>query len=175
MPSDSTVLSLAKISQYLWNDTIPKESVFFNGTIDPRKAIQLYMERKAFEYGISQSLENLKGTNNYVYAMCGAKLNQANIILDAGFSGGSTIISGGGVGVREYSKFPSAGQISVVFSEAIGASLLYASRGSVGVGEFITSGVPVGNQILWDSSTGTLTVDAGVPFVNQEFVRILVK
>lgn len=175
MASNSTVISLAEISQYLWNDTIAKESAFFNGTIDPRKATQLYMERKAFDYGVSQSLENLDGINNYVYAMCGAKLRQANVILDSGFSGGDVIIGGGGFGVREYSKFPSAGQTSVIFSEAVGATLLYASRGSLDVGSFITSGTPIGNQILWDSATGTLSVASAVPFVNEEFVRILVK
>jgi hypothetical protein len=175
MASNSTVISLAEISQYLWNDTISKESVFFNGTIDPRKAIQLYMERKAFEYGVAQSLENIDGTNNYVYAMCGAKLKQANVILDNGFSGGDVIVGGGGFGVREYSKFPSAGQTSVVFQEAIGATILYASRGSLDVGAFITSGTPIGNQVLWDSATGILTVASTVPFVNDEFVRILVK
>ena len=43
MPTPSQVLSIAKISEYLWNDAIPKEKGFFNGTIDPRKAVQLYM------------------------------------------------------------------------------------------------------------------------------------
>ena len=42
MPTPAEVLSIAKIAEYLWNDTIPKEKGFFNGTIDPRKAIQLF-------------------------------------------------------------------------------------------------------------------------------------
>ena len=52
MPTPAEVLSIAKISEYLWNDAIPKEKGFFNGTIDPRKAIQLYMEWKALNFGI---------------------------------------------------------------------------------------------------------------------------
>ena len=45
----ATVIQIAKISQFLWNETISK-SVFFGNVIDPYKARQLYMERKALEY-----------------------------------------------------------------------------------------------------------------------------
>jgi hypothetical protein len=45
----ATVISIAKISQYLWSESISK-SVFFGNVIDPHKARQLYMERKALEY-----------------------------------------------------------------------------------------------------------------------------
>ena len=79
------VVSIAEISQYLWNDSIPKQNVFFNGSIDPRKAQQLYMERKALQYGIDEGLSGIPGTANYVYALCGAKLQLAIEILgDAG-------------------------------------------------------------------------------------------
>jgi hypothetical protein len=45
----ATVISIAKISQFLWNETISK-GIFFGGNIDPYKARQLYMERKALDY-----------------------------------------------------------------------------------------------------------------------------
>jgi hypothetical protein len=51
---------------------------------------------------------------------------------------------------------------------------LYASRGGIDVGEIITSGVPVLNQVKWDSATATLTVASAVPFVTGEYVKILV-
>jgi hypothetical protein len=183
MATPAEVISLAKISEYLWNDTIPKESAFFGGTIDPRKAIQLYMEWKALQYGNDQNLTNgtgttaipLQGVANYVYALCGAKIGVANEILNNGSSGGSVVPGGGGQGVREYSKFAVEGTASITFSEAINSTLLYASRGGIDVGTILTSGVPTGNQIAWNSSNGTLTVSSDVPFYLNEFVRILVK
>ena len=183
MPTPSEVISIAKISQYLWNDTIPKENGFMGGTIDPRKAIQLYMEWKALQYGNDQNIENgtgttpiaLQGVANYVFALCGAKVGVAQDILNNGSSGGSVVPGGGGQGVREYSKFAVEGTASITFSEAVNTTLLYASRGGLDVGTILTSGVPTGNQVVWNSSTGTLTVASDVPFYLNEFVRILVK
>jgi len=175
MPTPAEVLSIAKISEYLWNNAIPKERGLFNGTIDPRKAVQLYMEWKALNYGLEQDLSGIPGVSNYGYALCGAKLGLAIEILNNGSSGGSVVPGGGGFGVREYSKFASEGSVDVVFYEAIGSRLLYASRGGIDVGAILTSGTPVGNQVKWTSATGTLTVAASVPFLDGEYVRILVK
>jgi hypothetical protein len=170
------VVAIAEISQYLWNDAIPKEKVFFNGTIDPRKAQQLYIERKALQYGIAQSLSGLPGTSNYVYALCGAKLQLANEIYTGGTSGGGVIPGGGGnFGVYEYSGNATLNSTSITFAQGIGLRLLYASRGGIDTGTILTSGSPTGNQVLWDSATGTLTVASTVPFYSQEFVRILVQ
>lgn len=167
------VISIAKISQYLWNETISKGS-FFGGNIDPYKARQLYMERKALEYAAA-NISMIDGLVNYVYALCGQNVQVASNILQAGGIGGNVIIGGGGYGVREYSKFASVGATTIIFSDAINATLLYASRGGIDVGAILTSGTPTGNQVVWDSTTGTLTVAADVPFVADEFVRILVK
>jgi hypothetical protein len=175
MLDPQTVVSLAEISQYLWANDLPKTSVFFNGVIDPRKAQQLYLERKALQYGIAQDLSGLEGVSMYVYALCGAKLSTAQEILATGSSGGSVIPGGGGQGVREYSTFATAGSTYVTFPEAINATLLYASRGGIDVGTIITSGTPTGNQVKWSADTGTLTVAADVAFYENEFVRILVK
>lgn len=175
MPTPAQVLSIAKISEYLWNDAIPKEKGFFNGTIDPRKAVQLYMEWKALNFGIDQNISTVPGVSNYVFALCGAKLAVAQEILATGSSGGTVIPGGGGQGVREYSTFASAGSTYVTFPLAINATLLYASRGGIDVGTIITSGIPTGNQVKWSADTGTLTVASTVPFYDNEFVRILVK
>ena len=174
----SNVINLAKISEYLWNDAIAKEDGLFGGTIDPRKARQLYMEWKALEYGNAQNINGaqaVQGVANYVYALCGAKIALANQILDNGGGGSSVIPGGGGQGVREYSKFAVEGTASISFPEAVNATILYASRGGIDVGTILTSGTPTGNQVLWTSATGTLTVSTDVPFYLNEFVRILVK
>ena len=183
MPTPSEVINIAKVSEYLWNDAIPKERVFFNGTIDPRKAAQLYMEWKALNFGFSQNIIDgtgqnpaaLQGVANYVYALCGSKLATAINIIQGGSGGGTVVPGGGGVGVREYSGFATAGTIAIAFEQAINATLLYASRGGIDVGTIITSGTPALNQVKWDSTTGTLTVTSNVPFYAGEFIRILVK
>lgn len=183
MATPAEVINIAKVSEYLWNDAISKENALFGGTIDPRKAIQLYMEWKALSYGNSQDIINGTGTNpaslqgvaNYVYALCGSKIAIANNIIQAGSSGGAVIPGGGGIGVREYSAFASAGSITISFIEALNSTLLYASRGGIDVGTIVTSGTPSLNQVKWDSPTGTLTVASNVPFYEGEFIRILVK
>lgn len=172
----STTISLAEISQYLWCDTIPKENVFFNGTIDPRKARQLYLIRKSLQYGVAENLSNQLGLCNYLYALCGAKLQNANAILGTGTSGGSVIIGGGGdYGVYEYSANAVKNAVSIIFTIAIGKRLIYSSRGGIDAGSILTTGSPTGNQITWEKSSGTLTVASSVPFDTNEFIRILVQ
>ena len=114
MLDPQTVVSIAEISQYLWNDSIQKQNAFFNGSIDPRKAQQLYLERKALQYGIDQSLSGIPGTSNYVYALCGAKLQLAIEILGNGNGGGGVIPGGGGnFSVFEYSNNATLGSFTI--------------------------------------------------------------
>ncbi len=117
---------------------------------------------------------NLVGFTEYVYGLCGGYAYEAEGI--AGIAGFVVNPSGGGGArnVEQYAKFASGGSTTIVFSEAIDKILLYASRGGIDVGEIIFSGVPTGNQVKWDTSTGTLTVASTVPFQAGEFVRILV-
>jgi hypothetical protein len=168
------VVSIAEISQYLWNDSIPKQNAFFNGTIDPRKAQQLYMERKALQYGIDQQLSGIPGTSNYVYALCGAKLQVAIEILGTGGGGGSVIPGGGGnFSVYEYSSNATAGSFTIYFPEAIGKRCVNAFRQGNNIGTILTAGTPTGNQVVWDKTTGSLTV--AVAFYSNEFVRVVVQ
>lgn len=174
MLDPQTVVSLAEISQYLWNDAIPKQNVFFNGSIDPRKAQQLYMERKALQYGIDQTLSGLPGTSNYVYALCGSKLQLAIQILGNGTGGGGVIPGGGGnFSVYEYAKDAILGSSVIYFPEAVGKRLVNAFRTANNVGAILDAGVPTGNQVVWNAAAGSMTV--AVPFYNQEFVRIVVQ
>jgi hypothetical protein len=168
------VVSIAEISQYLWNDAIPKQNVFFNGSIDPRKAQQLYMERKALQYGIDQQLNGLPGTANYVYALCGAKLQLAIEILGTGTGGGGVIIGGGGnFSVYEYSDNATVGSFTIYFPQAIGKRCINAFRQGNNIGAILTSGTPTGNQVVWDKTNGSLTV--AVAFYSNEFVRVVVQ
>ena len=168
------VVSIAEISQYLWNDSIPKQNVFFNGSIDPRKAQQLYMERKALQYGIDEGLSGIPGTANYVYALCGAKLQLAIEILGTGGGGGNVIPGGGGnFSVYEYSVNAVQGTFTVYFPEAIGKRCVNAFRQGNNIGTILTSGTPTGNQVVWNQVVGSLTV--AVAFYDQEFTRVVVQ
>jgi len=182
MLDPQTVVSIAEISQYLWNDAIPKQNVFFNGSIDPRKAQQLYMERIALQYGINQNLVNgtginpvpLEGVTNYVYALCGAKLQLAIEILGTGTGGGGVIPGGGGnFSVYEYTTNATLGSFTVYFPEAVGKRCINAFRQGNNIGTILTSGVPTGNQVVWNSAAGSLTV--AVAFYDNEFVRVIVQ
>lgn len=176
MLDPQTVVSLAEISQYLWNETIPKEKLFFNGTIDPRKAQQLYLSRTALQYGIDQDLAGLPGLSNYVYALCGAKLRIAQTILGTGQGGGSIIPGGGGdYRVQEYATNAVQDAVTVYFPQAVGKRLINAFRQGNNIGDILTSGTPTGNQVVWDSAAGSLTVASAVAFYSSEFVRVVVQ
>lgn len=172
----NTVVSLAEISQYLWNESIPRENQFFNGTIDPRKANQLYLVRKGLQYGIAQNLSNLQGLSVYTFSLCGAKLAQAQEILGTGQGGGGVIPGGGGnFAVNEYSTNATEGAFTVYFPQAVGKRLINAFRQGNNIGTILTSGTPTGNQVVWNKESGSLTVSADVAFYNQEFVRVVVQ
>lgn len=117
---------------------------------------------------------NLQGFTDYVYGMCGGYAFEAEALM--GVAGVVINPSSGGDGryPQQFSKFASAGSVSISFSEAINKSLLYASRGGIDVGEIITSGTPLLNQVRWNSATATLTVASSVPFKTGEYVRIIV-
>lgn len=176
MPTVTDTIAIAEISQYLWDNEISNQSQLFGGSIDVGRAKKLYMERKALEYGNAQSLPNILAASTYVYSMCGGMVNLAIQIYGTGNSGGTVVPgSSGSYGVHEYSANATLNSISITFSQGIGLRLLYASRGGIDTGTILTSGTPIGNQVLWESASGTLTVASTVPFYDQEFVRILVQ
>jgi hypothetical protein len=176
MLNPDTVISLAEISQYLWNAAIPQQQQFTNGTIDPRKPQQLYLARKALQYGVAQDLSGIPGLSNYVYALCGAQLQIAEQILGTGQGGGSIIPGGGGdFSVKEYATNATEGVFTVYFPQAIGKRLINAFRQGNNIGNILTSGTPTGNQVVWNSAAGSLTVASDVAFYNQEFCRVVVQ
>jgi hypothetical protein len=117
---------------------------------------------------------NLVGFTEYVYGMCGGYAYEAEGIIGTGGIVVNPSSGGSGISIQQFSKFASNGSVTITFAEAIGKTLLYASRGGIDVGEIIFSGTPVLNQVKWDTNTGILTVASTVPFTTGEYVRILV-
>jgi hypothetical protein len=98
MATAATTISLAQISQYLWNSQNTQDSIFNWGGINTERDMLLYMERLALQYGNSMSLSGLQGVTNYVFSLCGGKLQIANQILANGSSGIIVPPSSGGSG-----------------------------------------------------------------------------
>jgi hypothetical protein len=97
-------------------------------------------------------------------------------IYGTGQSGGGVIPGGGGnFSVYEYSTNAVAGSFTVYFPEAIGKRCINAFRQGNNIGTILTSGTPTGNQVVWDKTTGALTVASDVPFYSNEFVRVIVQ
>ncbi len=117
---------------------------------------------------------SIVGFTEYVYGMCGGYAYEAEGIIGTGGIVVNPSSGSSGISIQQFSKFASNGSVTITFAEAIGKTLLYASRGGIDVGEIIFSGTPVLNQVKWDTNTGILTVASTVPFTTGEYVRILV-
>jgi len=99
MATPSTVTEIANISQYLWSAKLAKDAAFGNGNsnINSGRDLVLFVENAALEWGIEQSLDDVQGIANDVYRLCGAKLQEANEILQNGSSGGIVVNTSTGV------------------------------------------------------------------------------
>ena len=78
-----------------------------------------------------------------------------------------TVITGGATIMKQYTA--AGGETTIVWTDLIGNSCLYVSRGGIDVREIITSGTPVDNQVKFDTGTGTLTF--GRVLESDEFIR----
>jgi len=82
---------------------------------------------------------------------------------------GTVIVAGGAVYSKGYTA--SGGETTVTFTDMIGKTCLYVSRGGIDVQNILTSGTPINEEVKWVSSTGILTfsrvLDSG------EYVRAL--
>lgn len=76
-----------------------------------------------------------------------------------------------------------AGGVTTIYPTATDSNTFYDARligravrlvllGGIGSGEVITTGTPTGNQLLFDSASGTLTRPTGVNFVDGEELTI---
>jgi hypothetical protein len=171
MPSVADVIDIAKVSTSL---AIRDIALGKETDLNLPKKLQMEADILQWVNSVNYTGINLVGFTEYVYGMCGGYAYEAEGIIGTGGIVVNPSSGGSAITIAQYSKFASGGSTTIVFSEAINKTLLYSSRGGIDVGEIIFSGVPTGNQVRWDTNTGTLTVAATVPFGTGEFVRILV-
>jgi hypothetical protein len=86
---------------------------------------------------------------------------------------GGVIVTGSNVVMFDYTA--SGGQTSITFTGAIGLSCVTVTRGGIEVRTIQTSGVPTGENVTFNSSTGTLTFATARALESDEFVRALFK
>jgi hypothetical protein len=171
MPTTADVIDIAKVST-----SLAIRDIALGKETDLTLPKKLQMESDILEWvnDVNYTGINLVGFTEYVYGICGGYAYEAEGIIGTGGIVVNPSSGGSAITIQQYSKFASSGSTTITFSEAVNKTLLYASRGGIDVGEIIFSGVPTGNQVRWDTNTGTLTVAATVPFGTGEFVRILV-
>lgn len=77
-----------------------------------------------------------------------------------------TIIVSGSVYTKQY--VASGGETTITWTDMIGKTCLYVSRGGVDVREIVTT-TPTGEQVRWNSTTGVLTFARALE--SDEFIR----
>jgi predicted secreted protein len=82
---------------------------------------------------------------------------------------GVVIVGGNPVKTKGYTA--AGGETTITWTDTIGYSCLYVSRGGIDVQGIITSGVPVNEEVKFVSSTGVLTFSRALE--SGEFVRAL--
>lgn len=86
---------------------------------------------------------------------------------------GGVVVIGSNVVMFDYTA--AGGETSVTWVGAIGLSCVTVTRGGVEVRSIGVSGVPTGENVVFNSSTGTLTFASGRALESDEFVRALFK
>ena len=86
---------------------------------------------------------------------------------------GGVIVTGSNVVMFDY--IASGGQTTITFTGAIGLSCVTVTRGGIEVRTIQTSGVPTGENVTFNSLTGTLTFATARALESDEFVRALFK
>lgn len=86
---------------------------------------------------------------------------------------GGVVVIGSNVVMFDYTA--AGGETSVTWAGAIGLSCVTVTRGGVEVRSIGVSGTPTGENVVFNSSTGTLTFASGRALESDEFVRALFK
>lgn len=79
------------------------------------------------------------------------------------------VIIGGSVYTKGYTA--TGGETTITFSDMVGKSALYVSRGGIDVQDIIATGTPIDEQVKWVSTTGILTFSRALG--SGEYVRML--
>lgn len=86
---------------------------------------------------------------------------------------GGVVVVGTNVTMFDYTA--AGGETSITWSGAIGLSCVTVTRGGIEVRSIATSGVPTGENVTFNSSTGVLTFASGRALESDEFVRAIFK
>jgi predicted secreted protein len=81
------------------------------------------------------------------------------------------VIESSNVTMQQYTAF--GGETTITFSTQIGSTCLSVTRGGIEVRSILTSGVPTGDNVTFNASTGVVTF--GRALEADEFVRIIAK
>ena len=84
--------------------------------------------------------------------------------------GGTVIVAGGVVSDKQYTA--AGGETTITWTDMIGKTCLYVSRGGVDVRDILSS-TPSGEQVQWNSTTGVLTFARALE--SDEFIRGLLQ
>ena len=83
---------------------------------------------------------------------------------------GTVIVAGGVVSDKQYTA--AGGETTITWTDMIGKTCLYVSRGGVDVRDILTT-TPSGEQVQWNTSTGVLTFARALE--SDEFIRGLLQ
>ena len=82
---------------------------------------------------------------------------------------GAVIIRGGSVYTKGFTAV--GGETTITWTDLIGKSALYVSRGGVDVQDILSTGTPIDEQVKWVESSGVLTFSRALE--SGEYVRFL--
>lgn len=97
---------------------------------------------------------SLQGTG--AYGTTGTSLNPS----------GTVIVAGGVVTDKQYTA--AGGETTITWTDMVGKTCLYVSRGGVDVRDIVASGA-TGEQVAWNTTTGVLTFPRALE--SDEFIR----
>ena len=86
---------------------------------------------------------------------------------------GGVVVVGSNVVMFDYTA--TGGETTVTFTGAIGKSCVTVTRGGIEVRSIATSGVPTGENVSFNASTGVLTFATARALAADEFIRAIFK
>lgn len=86
---------------------------------------------------------------------------------------GGVVVTGSNVVMFDYTA--AGGETTITFTGAIGKSCVTVTRGGIEVRSIATSGVPTGENVSFNASTGVLTFATARALAADEFIRAIFK
>lgn len=156
--------------------------------------IKKQLNRESVEIRFAIDNDNGNGTNTYGKSVISGVSNITSLSLSAPVEGASTysislqgtgpyavsgtqVINGGTTistsSVNSFSYIAAGGETTVTFIGAIGSVCLSVTRSGIEVRSIGTSGIPSGENVTFNTSTGVLTFARALEI--DEFIRIILK